>query len=61
MRARRQRNRISKVQMARRLGCAESWVNALELGHYRGPARERWAERYASALEDLINERKARP
>jgi len=60
LRAKRLRNRISKVEMARRLGCAESWLNALELGHYRGPAREEWAGRYEAELLDAIKEKKVK-
>lgn len=60
LRAKRLRNRISKVEMARRLGCAESWVNALELGHYHGPARAVWEDKYRQALDALLKERKAK-
>ena len=58
LRVRRFRNRITKKAVAQRLGCAESWVNALELGHYHGPAREKWAPRYRDALEELIQEKR---
>lgn len=59
LRAKRLRNRVSKIQLARKLGCAESWLNALELGHYRAPAREVWAEKYQAALDELIAEKRA--
>jgi transcriptional regulator with XRE-family HTH domain len=59
LRLRRFGNRVTKREMAQRLGCAESWVNSLELGHYQGPAREKWAEPYETALDELIAARKA--
>lgn len=59
LRMRRLRNRVTRREMAERLNCAESWLNVLELGHYRGPAREKWAERYAEALEAILAERRA--
>ncbi len=59
LRMRRFRNRVTKRDMARRLGCAESWINALELGHYHGPACDPWAERYRVELELAIEEKKA--
>jgi len=58
LRAKRLRNRVSKVEMARRLGCAESWLNMLELGHYRAPAREKWLVKCQEALEEILKERK---
>lgn len=59
LRLRRFANRITKREMARRLDCAESWINLLELGHYHAPAREKWAGLYEKALDELVAERKA--
>lgn len=44
---------ISKRQMAKRLGISEPWFNLLELGHYQGPAREKWAYAYEKELEKI--------
>jgi len=60
LRVKRLRNRVTKREIARRLGCAESWLNVMELYGYNGPAREVWAEKYRVALEDILAERKAR-
>ena len=48
------RHRITKREMARRLGCAESWLNLMELEYYGGPAREVWAKRYEAVLDEII-------
>jgi hypothetical protein len=45
--------------MAQALECAVSWINALELGHYHGPARREWAAKYEAALDRLVAEKKA--
>ena len=57
LRLRRFENRVTKREMAHRLGCTESWINSLELGHYQGPAREKWADKYLAALAEIIAER----
>lgn len=56
LRLRRFKLRVTKREMARRLGCSEPWLNLLELGHYHGPAREKWAEAYRRELEKIISE-----
>jgi len=60
LRVKRLRNRVTKTAIAERLGCATSWLNALEGGHYRGPAREKWAAKYDRALSELIEEKHSR-
>lgn|GEM_PF-1547797 len=59
LRMKRLRHRITKTEMAHRLGCATSWLNVLELGHYHGPARETWARKYGEALDAILEERRA--
>lgn len=59
LRMRRLANRVTKREMAKRLGCSEPWLNLLELGHYHAPAREKWMEPYKAALEEAIAERRS--
>lgn len=50
---------ISKVEMAKKLGCHLSWVNSLEKDHYSGPYVPEWREKYEAALNELIQENKS--
>lgn len=57
LRMRRLRYRITKREMARRLGCSEPWLNMMELEYYHAPASEVWAEKYEAMLEEIIEEK----
>jgi predicted transcriptional regulator len=50
--------RVTKRELARELGCDESWLNQLELHGYNGPAALRWRQRYKEALNTIV-QRKA--
>jgi hypothetical protein len=45
--------------LARRVGCHESWIARLDAGGYHGPAAQEWREKYSAALDDLIAKKKA--
>ena len=59
LRIKRFKNRVKRRDLARRVGCHESWIARLEDGGYHGPAAQEWREKYEAALEDLIEEQKA--
>jgi hypothetical protein len=60
LRLRRLRYRVTRREMARALGCNESWLKVLELGVYQGDARTVWADKYEATLNEIIEEKKAR-
>lgn len=45
---------ISKVDLAREMGCSYAWTDVLDRGAYVGPAVAEWTPRYSAALDKLI-------
>lgn len=58
--ARRRASRITRKAVQERIGCSYSWARWLESGVYDGPTAGEWRTRYESALNELLEERKAR-
>jgi hypothetical protein len=58
--AKRRTSRITRKAVQERLGCSYSWTRWLETGAYDGPTVGEWRARYKAALDELIEERKAR-
>ena len=56
--AKRRVNKISLLQIQKRLNCSYHWLWMLEQGQYRGPAILKWKTKYVDVLEELILERK---
>ena len=58
LRLQRLKERVTKRQLARALGCSEPWLNQLENHGYNGPAAVTWSERYRDALAEIIEQKK---
>lgn len=52
-------HRIPQSAMAERMGCTHQWVSIIE-GLATGTSAAKWADRYAVALTQLIEEKKSK-
>lgn len=55
LRNRRLINRVTISEISERVGCSYSWARAIESGYC---VKREWLDRYHTALEQLIEERK---
>lgn len=59
LRMRRLRHEITAKRVADQLEVSDGWIRSLEKNRYRGPCVDTWHERYETALNQLIEEKKA--
>lgn len=52
-------HRIQMKEIAERCGCSRAWVEAITNSRYVGPVAQEWMVRFAAAVDEIIEERKA--